>query len=444
MSTNFGDAKRTLSTGDLVISVSEIFDRLQTKVDPNTLEQLLRDILAGRRDQVRPGELITAELINQILAELESLQVRVTKLEAGGVVTIPVPVATPVEITDVLLHGTRTVGDEITVVGKNFVRPAETNQVKVGPKNVLLFKAGSDDRNLIFDIPDLKDLNLNPDGTPVAVTVQNKNGTASRDVVIRPLPTFPKGTLTVQYTNSPIVALVGAETTPTIKNGLRYDFIFTITTNVDKDATYTLAPTVTGTGWAAQVLNDADQPIRQLTIPAGPLQRLVRVRVSAPAAGSGTAASTVTLGVTESSGAGGVPPGSDQFTITVGGAVPAPNTAVSVGIRTLPADVTTDGGRLVFPLKDSTISINVGITTGGIFNVSASFRNPNGWSTRAPFITGQTLDAGSSGAARDFNVHVIATVDAQPTDLLIQVQRTSGGPDLSTTFVQPVRPAAAT
>ena len=70
MSTQFGDTKRTLSTGDLVISVSEIFDRLQSKVDPNTLEQLLRDIVSGRRKQVRPGELITAELINQILAEL--------------------------------------------------------------------------------------------------------------------------------------------------------------------------------------------------------------------------------------------------------------------------------------------------------------------------------------------------------------------------------------
>lgn len=87
MSTQFGDAKRTLSTGDLVISVSEIFDRLQTKVDPNTLEQLLRDILAGRRKQVRPGELITAELINQILAELESLEGRVIKLETAAPTT---------------------------------------------------------------------------------------------------------------------------------------------------------------------------------------------------------------------------------------------------------------------------------------------------------------------------------------------------------------------
>src|SRR5437762_7173670 len=97
MSTQFGDTKRTLSTGDLVISVSEIFDRLQSKVDPNTLEQLLRDIVSGRRKQVRPGELITAELINQILAELESLEGRVVKLETAGsaVGTGVVPTETP-------------------------------------------------------------------------------------------------------------------------------------------------------------------------------------------------------------------------------------------------------------------------------------------------------------------------------------------------------------
>lgn len=84
MSTQFGDGKRTLTTGDLVISVSEIFDRLQTQVDPKILDQLLRDIIAGRRKQVRPGELITAELINQILAEMESLESRVLKLELAG------------------------------------------------------------------------------------------------------------------------------------------------------------------------------------------------------------------------------------------------------------------------------------------------------------------------------------------------------------------------
>jgi hypothetical protein len=83
MSTQFVTGKRTLSTGDYVISVSEIFDKLQSKVDANTLEQLLRDIISERRPQVRPGELITAELINQILAELESLEGRVLKLETA-------------------------------------------------------------------------------------------------------------------------------------------------------------------------------------------------------------------------------------------------------------------------------------------------------------------------------------------------------------------------
>src|SRR5215217_5784851 len=84
MSTQFRDTKRTLNTGDLVISVQEVFDRLQSNVDPTLLNQVLQDIISWRRERVRPGELITAELINQILTQLESLDGRVIALEKGG------------------------------------------------------------------------------------------------------------------------------------------------------------------------------------------------------------------------------------------------------------------------------------------------------------------------------------------------------------------------
>src|ERR1044072_4649143 len=84
MSTQLRDVNRTLNAGDVVISVADIFDRLQSQVDPTTLDQLLRDIVSGRRNQVRPSELITAELMNQILAQLESLETRITGAGAGN------------------------------------------------------------------------------------------------------------------------------------------------------------------------------------------------------------------------------------------------------------------------------------------------------------------------------------------------------------------------
>src|SRR5687767_420033 len=83
MSTQFRDVNRTVSAGDVVISIADIFDRLQGRVDATTLDQVLSDIISGRRNRVRPGELITAELMNQILAQLESLETRVTALETS-------------------------------------------------------------------------------------------------------------------------------------------------------------------------------------------------------------------------------------------------------------------------------------------------------------------------------------------------------------------------
>src|SRR5205823_1859720 len=201
MSTQFGDTKRTLSTGDLVISVSEIFDRLQSKVDPNTLEQLLRDIVSGRRKQVRPGELITAELINQILAELESLEVRVTKLEAGGVTTAP----TPVDITDLLPHGPLHVDEELTIVGKNFLSPPENNDVSVAGVHIggSLFKFSSDKEHLIFNIPPVT--NLASLSQPVTVEVRNKNGSDSATLTLLPAVHPPTGRVELAYVIAPVM-----------------------------------------------------------------------------------------------------------------------------------------------------------------------------------------------------------------------------------------------
>src|SRR5688572_30561361 len=148
MSTQFRDARRTLSTGDLVISVSEIFDRLQTKVDPNTLEQLLRDILSGRREQVRPGELITAELINQILAQLESLEARVTKLE--GDIVGPSPT---IAIPEIRPAGPYTVSQSIQVLGRNFGVSTGAVRASVGNVPVTALDTSSTDELLMFRIP---------------------------------------------------------------------------------------------------------------------------------------------------------------------------------------------------------------------------------------------------------------------------------------------------
>lgn len=190
MSTNFGDAKRTLTTGDLVISVNEIFDRLQTKVDPNTLEQLLRDILAGRRYQVRPGELITAELINQILAELESLQVRVTRLEATGSSTgtspLPTPVITEVRPSEVQIR------HQVEVLGRDFPDPVDEGTADVDGARILRYISTSPTR-LVFEIPPT----ISPLPKDVDVTVRNGGRSGKSRIRVIPERVIPEGRIVI-------------------------------------------------------------------------------------------------------------------------------------------------------------------------------------------------------------------------------------------------------
>lgn len=192
MSTQFGTPKRTLGTGDLVISVSEIFDKLQSKVDPNTLEQLLRDILAGRRPQVRPGELITAELINQILAELESLEARVTKLESG----VGGSVAT-LAITEIKPAGPYKVNQQIQVVGRNFGVSTGTMRASVGTVPVMDVDSTSKDELLILRIPLIAELPLA--GRSVDLAVENGLLKDSRTIVVQPFTTTQRGSVKVEF-----------------------------------------------------------------------------------------------------------------------------------------------------------------------------------------------------------------------------------------------------
>jgi hypothetical protein len=192
MSTQFNDTKRTLTTGDVVISVAEIFDRLQTKVDPNTLEQLLRDILAGRRSQVRPGELITAELINQILAELESLESRVTKLEAGGGGSVGT-----LAITDIRPAGPYKVDQQIQVMGRNFGLSTGMMRASVDKVPAIVDATNSSDQLLILRIPAIPDLPLA--GRQMELMVESGSLRDSRQIQVQPFTTTQRGGLNVEF-----------------------------------------------------------------------------------------------------------------------------------------------------------------------------------------------------------------------------------------------------
>ena len=76
-----------ISSGDLVVPLSTIVDHLQDRLSNAEIEQLLFGIISQRTSEVRPGDLITADLMNQILGDIEALNVRVASLQGRG--TLP-------------------------------------------------------------------------------------------------------------------------------------------------------------------------------------------------------------------------------------------------------------------------------------------------------------------------------------------------------------------
>ncbi|MCA3141052.1 MAG: hypothetical protein ACK5YW_09175 [Betaproteobacteria bacterium] len=95
MASPLENALRLVRPGEMVVPVSDILDKLGSKLTATEKEQLLIAILSRRTDQVKPGDLITAGLLNQLLADVADLQVRVLSLQSiatdgkGGTQPIP-------------------------------------------------------------------------------------------------------------------------------------------------------------------------------------------------------------------------------------------------------------------------------------------------------------------------------------------------------------------
>jgi hypothetical protein len=189
MSTNLTGGSRTASPSDIVVPFSEIADRLRASVSPDILDQILRDIIARRRREVRPGELITADFMNLILAQLESLETRVTALEAGaggGATTSLPPVITEVRPSEVQIR------HQVEVLGRNFPSSPAEGSADVGGAPVNRFISASPSR-LVFEIPPT----ITPLPKDVNVTVRNGLLSASSRIRVIPERVIPEGAMMI-------------------------------------------------------------------------------------------------------------------------------------------------------------------------------------------------------------------------------------------------------
>ncbi|KFA94325.1 IPT/TIG domain-containing protein [Archangium violaceum] len=222
--------------------------------------------------KIEPGSLITAELLNSMLKQLEEHEQRLDQLESalpGG--------KAGVAITAIFPTVPVRVGEELRLVGRNFGLPMN-NVVTLAGKRVEQFNPGSSDTQLLFTVKPLP--GLGEQSTPVQLTVSNPLGFASATVIVAPAaPAEPTGQVMISLTGAPQVHI--------LKAGQSYDFIYTVTVLTNMDETFTFTPLVEP-AWRARVVDEQEQVLEPAALligqgqaPLGTSEK-VRVRLTIP------------------------------------------------------------------------------------------------------------------------------------------------------------------
>jgi len=192
----------TASPGNIVVPMSTILQALDGVLSPSERDALLGAVVGIRTDQVQPGDLITAQFVNSLLEDINTLQLRVAALEggAGGPVLVRID---PSNETSV--------GDLLTLVGSGFdIQPGKTTVLMSGVQ-ISAFNLGSDSTRLMFQVPD--SFTGLPKTVAVSVKVGDRSST-SLACLVNPMVPQQGGQVVIEPTTPTLGAIVIGNTYP--------------------------------------------------------------------------------------------------------------------------------------------------------------------------------------------------------------------------------------
>jgi hypothetical protein len=365
---------------------------------------------------VKPGDVITAQMWNQVLSTINSLSARVAILEENnqqiGQLTIidtnPKPVA---------------LGNQLTVFGTNFGLPGEATITVDGlqvPMSSISQATGS---MLVFTLPSIQGVPSGSAGKQVTLTISHpQNGFAASTItVVRAAPTLPGGTLTLNMSQPP--------TADRIEAGQSYIYGFTITAISNMEETFNLTPQISQSGWQAIVVNaDGGATPAQVTIPRGdPPQGssvTVRIRITVPAGTAPDTRATLRLRATSQRNPTRFSGESADTAITVA-RPPAQSDPITVNFNRVMGG-TTDANGVVVPAGET-----VGVIFRAIFPNAGTYvvrdpqieSNPNNlWSTALQGASRITMSGNPPFPPQDITISVTSQAGSQPTRVLLDVQ----------------------
>lgn len=166
-------------TGAEIGLLSYLFEAVGELLTEEQRQELTDQLTSLRPAGVAPGDLITAELFNGVLNNINDLLARVEALEGEGAKVLA-------PIISSLNKNLFIVGEEMRVNGRN-LHPDKLTRIFVGSSGVPLdrLKAGSNGNLLVFDVP--SDSSLPDAGGTTILTVENAAGFASQQFELRPL-----------------------------------------------------------------------------------------------------------------------------------------------------------------------------------------------------------------------------------------------------------------
>jgi hypothetical protein len=222
-------------------------------------------------EDVRPGDIITADLINRIQREIERV--------SDGLSGIGTPSSGP-RITGLLPATEVALGAELRILGTGFGERT-SNVVTIDGVPTGTPKPTSTPTMLVVDVPAIPA--VPPGGRTVLVRVSNPGGVDSVAIrVAQAQPSTLSAQLMITLSGTPAAAL----------NPGDHVFVFDVFGISNMADTYDLLPSITPAGWSVQIVDAAGAPTSsQITIPLSPspggTTREVRVRVTIPAGTAG-------------------------------------------------------------------------------------------------------------------------------------------------------------
>jgi hypothetical protein len=178
-------------------------------------------------EQVKAGELITAEWMNDLVVTINDLLTRVAKLEGaqGGVV-----------ITDLIYTSPLRLGDPLEIRGLNFGYSRGAQQVYFDAVSITNFHTGSNDTRLIVTVPSFAD--FPEEGRVVTLLVANGVNSAMRTLTILPADRPISGNLVdviwETITPNPFSAGNSPRIGYRLRSRIRVARTFTLTTTISR------------------------------------------------------------------------------------------------------------------------------------------------------------------------------------------------------------------